>query len=145
MNISVAGGRVIPGDWDAVRDMPESSLPPLTPEQRVVAQKMNMADVDYARSAFAMERTQEKLLAKTEAFARLFEQRVRERNAAAKIEDIALRTIEHKFEVELVLNGRVIPLRIDEDLVDDLLESATLDADQRLGRIIERMIPGRAV
>jgi hypothetical protein len=144
MNVSVSGGRVIPADWDAVRELPESGLPPLTPEQRMVAQKMRIAEIDYARSAFAMQRTQDKLLAKTEAFARLLERRVREQDAAARIESVALQTTEHKFEVELLLNGRVIPLRIDEDLADDLLESGTTDADQRLERIINRMIPRRA-
>jgi hypothetical protein len=143
MNISVAGIRVSATDWDAVRDMPESSLPPLSPEQRVVAQKMKIAEVDYARSAFAGERTQEKLLAKTEAFARLLERKVRERDAATKVESVTMQTIEHKFDIELVRDGRTIPVRIDENLVDDLLESGTVDADQRLGRIIERMIPGR--
>lgn len=144
MNVSVSGGRVIPADWDFVRELPVSSIPPLTPEQKAVAQQLKIAEIDYARSAFALQRTQDRLLVKTEAFVMLLEKRIREHEPAVRIESVSLQTTEHKFEVEFLLNGRLIPWRIDEDLVDELLESGTEEADRRLERVIDRMMSGRA-
>jgi len=140
MEIAVDGWRASVADWSAVRNVPVAELPALSAEQREVAKKLGVAEQDYARSALAGERTREALLGKTERFARLLEQRVRVLDPNAKVARVMLRTFEHRFDVEIESDGRTIPLRIEESLVDDFYDSGSLDADERLGRILDRAV-----
>ena len=140
MEIAVDGWRASAVEWNAVRSVPASELPPLSPEQREVAKKLGVAEQDYARSALAGERTREALLRKTERFARLLEHRIDALGLHAKITRVMLRTTEHRFDVEIEVNGRSVPLRIEETLVDDYFDGGSIDAEERLGRILDRAV-----
>jgi hypothetical protein len=142
MEIAVDGWRASPEDWDAVRNVPADQLPPLTEQQREVARKLGVPEQDYARSALAGERTQEALLHKTERLARLLAERMQAAGLPGAIERAMLRTFDHRFDVELRVNDRRLPLRIDEDLVDDYFDGGSLEAEERLGRILERALIG---
>jgi|SRR5712692_914463 len=143
MEIAVEGIRVSPRHWQNVRKLPKAALPRLTDAQKTVAQKMGISEEDYARSAMAGEETQQNLLAKTEKFARLLEERIKAHDARAKVSRVALITIEHRFEVVAVVNGAKLSLRIDESLVDDLFESGSAEAEKSLDRVIEMGIGQR--
>jgi hypothetical protein len=142
MEITVDGWRASPEDWDAVRSVPVDQLPPLTEQQREVARKLGVPEPDYARSALAGERTQEALLHKTERLARLLADRMQAAGLPGEIARAVLRTFDHRFDVELKVNDRRLPLRIDEDLVDDYFDGGSLEAEERLGRILERALIG---
>ncbi|MFL6387702.1 MAG: hypothetical protein ACJ71U_09460 [Terriglobales bacterium] len=101
---------------------------------------MGVPEEDYARSALAGERTQNALLAKTETFARLLEKKIRDLGFKASIQNIVLRTLEHAFEVVLNTNGRYLPLRIKEDVVDDLFEAGSSEAEEKLSRILNATV-----
>jgi len=49
---------------------------------------------------------------------------------------------DHRFDIELRVNDRRLPLRIDEDLVDDYFDGGSVEAEERLGRILERALMG---
>jgi hypothetical protein len=140
MQISVEGWRASPGDWEAVRGIPKDQLPALTDQQRQVARKMGVPEEEYARSALAGERTQTALLAKTETFARLLEKKIRELGFKASIHNIVLRTLEHTFEVMLDTNGNRLPLRVKEDVIDDLFEAGSSEAEEKLSRILNATV-----
>jgi hypothetical protein len=140
MQISVEGWRASPGEWEAVRSIPRDQLPALTEQQREVARKMGVPEEDYARSALAGERTQNALLAKTEMFARLLEKKIRDLGFKASVQNIVLRTLEHAFEVVLNTNGSYLPLRIKEDVVDDLFEAGSSEAEEKLSRILNATV-----
>jgi hypothetical protein len=138
MQVSVQGWKASPSDWEAVRKIPKDQLPPLTEEQKHVAHKLGVSEEDYARSALAGKRTQDTLLAKTEMFARLLEKKVRDLGFNATVESVALSIIDDRFEVLLQVNGsQRLPLRINEELVDDIFESGSAQANERLGRILD--------
>jgi hypothetical protein len=143
MKVSVVGYRASTADWERVRNLPREQLPPLTPEQKVVADNLKIPEEDYARSALAGQQTQDKLLAKTERFARLLQQKVKQRNPHAVVEHVALITWDHKLEVEIAIDGAPVPLGIDEDIVDDLLEGGSAEADRKLTRIVELAVGQR--
>ena len=82
------------------------------------------------------EHAQSELLVKTEMFARLLEKKLRDLGSKAKIENVVLRVLDEKFEVQIQINGRVIPLKVREDLIDDLFEAGSADAEERLMRIV---------
>jgi hypothetical protein len=141
MEISVEGWRSGTADWSDVQRLPKEQLPALTTEQKEVARNLGISEEDYARSAEAGQRTQRELLDKTAKFARLLEQRVKERASQAAIEKVTLKTWEHRLDVRILLDGGRFDIRIDEDLVDDLMESGSLDAGERLSRILGAALP----
>jgi hypothetical protein len=138
MEIIVDGWRSSAGDRDAMRNVPMEQLPALSEGQRQVARKLGIPEHDYARSVLVGERNQEGLLAKTERLARFLEQRLAKAGLDAQIERVVLRTVQGRFEVELRINGKDVPLRIDEALVNDYFDGGSLDAEERLGRILDR-------
>ncbi len=144
MEIAVDGWRASAGDWEAVRQIPRDQLPPLTAEQREVARKLGVPEDEYARSALAGERGREVLLHKAERLARVIEEQAKTAGTDASVERIILRTVESRFDVDLRLNGRSIPLRIAEDLVDDYFDSGSTDAEQRLGRVVKNALQALA-
>jgi len=133
--ISVEGLRTDPEEWKAAQALQPDQLPALTPEQREVATQLKIAEEQYARSILAGQRTTEKLLKKTEWFARFFEELIHHRGSSAKIERVTLDTWAASFEVKI--HGREYPLRIDEGLVDDLFEKGSAVAEQGLSRIAD--------
>jgi hypothetical protein len=142
MEIAVDGWRSGVADWDAVRNLPAEQLPQLSDEQRAVARKLGISEQDYARSVVAGERSRESLLVKTERLARLLEQRIAALGIGGRVNRVTLRTFEDRFDIEVQVNGRVLPLRIDEAIVDDYFDSGSADAEQRLGHILDRAFVG---
>ena len=142
MEIAVDGWRSGTADRDAVRNLSAEQLPRLSEEQRAVAKKLGIPEQDYARSVVAGERSREALLAKTERLARLLEQRIAALGIDGRINRVTLRTIQGRFDVEVQVNGRVLPLRIEETLVDDYFDNGSADSEQRLAHILDRAFVG---
>jgi hypothetical protein len=140
MQISVQGWKASAGDWEAVRNIPKDQLPPLTNEQKEVARKLGVSEEDYSRSALAGERTQDALLAKTEMFARLLDRKIHDLGLNAKVENVVLRIIEDRFDVVFDVNGKKLPVRIQESIIDELLEAGSAEADEKLKRILDSTI-----
>jgi hypothetical protein len=136
MQIAVDGTRGSASAQDAVRRIPKEELPPLTEAQKKVARQLGASEERYARMLLEGERAHDELLVKTELFAKLVEKKLREIDSTAKIQNVLLRTLDGKFEVELDVNGRIVPLRIREDLIDDLFEAGSPDTEERLARIL---------
>jgi hypothetical protein len=144
MEIAVDGWRPSAVDWDAVRSVPTEQLPQLTSEQREVARKLGFPEVEYARNTLAGERSQDRLLAKTERLGNLLSRSLAERASAlgvdTRVSRITLRTIQDRFDVEVQVNGRVLPLRIEESMVDEYFEAGSSEAEQRLTRVLDRAL-----
>ena len=139
MQVSVDGWRSSASNWQAVRDIPGDQLRPLTPEQAAVAAKLRISAEDYARSALAGERTAEALLEKTERFAKLMEQRLASRHAGVQVDSVTLETWEHKFRV-LIRGKMETVFRVNEDVVDDLFEGGSKEADEKISRILDLVL-----
>jgi hypothetical protein len=140
MEIAVDGWRSGAADWDAVRNLSAEQLPRLSEEQRV--RKLGIPEEGYPRSVVAGERSREALLVKTERLARLLEQRIAALGIDGRINRVTLRTIQDRFDVEVQVNGRILPLRIDEAVVDDYFDSGSADSEQRLAHILDRAFVG---
>jgi len=90
----------------------------------------------------AGERTTEALLGKTQRFAGLLEQRLASRVAGVQIDSVALETWEHKFRV--VIRGKLNTVfHVNEDIVDDLFEGGSKEADERISRIVDLVVGER--
>ena len=140
MQIAVDGSRGSASAQDAVRRIPREQLPPLSDAQKRVAHQMGASEEAYARMILAGERAQDELLAKTEMFARLLEKKLHDIGSKAKIDNVVLRATSGTFDVEINLSGTIIPLRIREQLIDDLFEAGSPDAEERLVRILNSTV-----
>jgi hypothetical protein len=142
MKIAVQGWRASSSEWDAVRGIPPADLPALTDEQREVARKLGVAEEDYARSVLAGQRTQEFLLQKAEALAKFLENRIANEGRHVRVDRVVLDVVEHRFIVELDVNGKSRILRIGENIVDDYFDSGSMDAEASLARVLDRAFLG---
>jgi len=144
MEIAVDGWRPGAAEWDAVRNLPVEQVPALSNEQREVAKKLGIAELDYARSAEAGRRSQGLLLVRTEQLARLLVRLLEERTAVfgmdGRINRVTLRTVQDRFDVEMQINGRTVPLRIEESIVDEYFDAGSIDAEHKLARILDRAV-----
>ncbi len=136
MQIAVDGTRGSASAQEAVRQIPKENLPALTEAQKTVARQLGASEEGYARMILEGQRAKSELLVKVEMVARLLNQKIRELGSEATIEKVVLRARQGKFEVEAKVNGRTLPLRIREDLIDDLFEAGSPEADDRLTRIL---------
>jgi hypothetical protein len=136
MNISVQGSRTSVTEWEEVRGLPERDLPPLSVEQRAVARKLGIPELDYARSFLAGERTLEKMVAKTERFARYLSERLRKIAPSVNAESVLLNTWDGRFEIHLNFGGRSVPVSIAEGLVDDFFDSGSAEMERRLDHVL---------
>jgi hypothetical protein len=139
MEIAVDGWRPDATDWDVVRNLPPEKIP-VTEQQREVAKSLGLPEVDYAKGALAGERSQERLLAKTERLAHLLTRMLGGMGSPAGVEKITLRIYAEKFDVLLRLGDHATPVRISESLVDDLFESGSEQAEKRLARILDTAV-----
>ncbi len=142
MEIAVDGWRAGAAERELARSLPPDQLPRLTDQQRSVAKKLGIPEEEYARSVVAGERNRDALLIKTERLARLIEQRIEGLGIGAHVNRVTLRTVQDRFDVEMQINGRVLPLRIEESVVDDYFENGSKEAEERLGHIFDRALVG---
>jgi hypothetical protein len=142
MQISVEGRRSSIGDWQAVSVIPADQLRPLTPGQAAVAAEMKISAEDYARSILEAERATEALLEKTQRFAKFLNERLASRAAGTQIDSVTLETWASKFRV--AIRGKMNTVfRINEDLVDDLFEGGSKEADERISRVLDLVVGER--
>lgn len=140
VKISVDGMRASGSERSYVQLIPREELPPLSGPQRAVAKSLGASEEAYARMLLAEQRTARLLLARIEMFARLLVKKLQDLGSKATLESVVLRTLENKFDIEIKLHGNVIPLRINKDLVDELFESGSAEAEQRLSRILNTTV-----
>jgi hypothetical protein len=142
MEIAVDGWRAGAAEREVARSLTPEQLPRLTDQQRTVAKKLGIPEDDYARSVVAGERNRDALLVKTERLARLLEQRIQSSGIGVRINRVTLRTVQDRFDVELQINGRALPLRIDEAVVDEYFDNGSNEAEEKLGHIVDRALAG---
>jgi hypothetical protein len=144
MEIIVEGWRAGGEERREAASAPLWQLPILTEEQKAVARKMGISEVDYARSAYAGRRNQARLIEKSRRFATILEERLRSRAPEARIERIRLLTIEHEYKIEIVIEAKRVLFRVAEDMVDDFMEKGFADVGQKIEQNLETVLAVQA-
>ncbi len=146
VKIAVEGMRIGSTNWDAAHELSPQDLPPLNDAQREAARKMRMSEEDYARGFLAGEWSRSALLAKTERLARLLADFLKQLASGSALHRVVLSTTDRRFDVEIIHNGHSIPVKIREDVVDDLFEGGSSEAEKKILKILETAIKyqGRA-
>ncbi len=144
MEITIEGWRAGGEERKEAASVPVWQLPPLTDEQKSVAKKMGISEEDYARSAYAGRRNQERLIEKTRRFAAILEAKLGSKVQGARIDRIRLLTIEHEYRIELSVEGKKVLFRVAEDMVDDFMEKGFADVGQRIEQNLETVLAVQA-
>jgi hypothetical protein len=144
MEIIIEGWRAGGQERKEAASVPASELPLLTSDQKLVARKMGISEEDYARSAYAGKRNQERLIEKTRRFAEILEEGLRTLSEGARIDRVRLVTIEHEYRIELSINGKSIPFRVPEEMVDDFIEGGSANVGKQIMNRLETVLTGRA-
>lgn len=146
MKLSVDGVRISALEWEGAREVPVEELPPLTVSERETAKKMNVPETEYSRNLLAAERSRSLLLDKTERLARFLREQLAHLAPDVRVRQVALSTVEQRFDVDLVEGNAHIPTRIREEVVDDFFEGGSLEAESKIIRVLETAIKyGRQV
>ena len=99
-----------------------------------------MSDEDYARSAYAGRRNQERLIEKTRRFATMLEAKLELKAPGARIDRIRLLVIEHEYRIEIYVEGRKVLFRVAEDMVDDFMEKGFAEVGQKIEQNLETVL-----
>lgn len=144
MDIVVRGTRSSPSDWDAVQNLRADQLPALTTEQRATAAQLHISEEDYARSAFAGRMSQDQLLVKSRQLAQFLTEMLASKGIRAALQRVELDVWEQRFEIVFQVNGKGLPVRIQEDMVDRIFEGGSVEAERGISRILDRVFQGEA-
>jgi hypothetical protein len=144
VEIIIEGWRAGGQERKEAAGVPATQLPELTVEQKSVAKKMGISEEDYARSAYAGKRNQDRLIEKTRRFAGILGERLQTLSEGARIDRIRLVTIEHEYSIELSVNDRRIFFRVPEEMVDDFIEGGSADVGRQIMNRLETVLTGRA-
>ena len=141
MEVIVEGSRSSSQNWLRAQTMPPEELPLLSPEQKELAGRQGISEETFARSAKARELSLPELVSKSETVGRLIETLVREKFSSVCVKEIVLITFHGIFEVGLEIDGAPVYLKVNEDLVDSLLQSGSEESEKRIRRVVDLHMP----
>ena len=142
MEIVIEGWRAGGEERKEAARVPVNELPPLSDEQKLVAKKMGISGEDYARSAYAGKRNQERLIEKTRRFAELLQSKLQARSGV-ELRRIRLDVLNHRYDVVAARGGREVPFRVSEEMIDDLFQSGSESLERDLNRVLDYALPAR--
>ena len=98
---------------------------------------MKISDEKYARDLLAQKWGQDVLVAKAERLLGLLREQLKRLAPTATVRRVELSTLRDTFDIEVVTGRGPIPLRIREEVVDDLFERGSSEAEARIAKILE--------
>jgi hypothetical protein len=144
MEIVIDGWRAGGEERKEARSVPASQLPPLSEEQKKVAKKMGIPEEEYARSAYAGRRNQDRLIEKTKKFAGFLQRKLEERKDV-EVKGIRLDVLSHRYEVLVSAGEKASSFFVNEELIDDLFQSGSESLERNLERILDYALPAHAL
>lgn len=145
MDIFVRGARSSARDWSTAQNVSPNDLPQLDEKQKAEARRGNISEEVYARTIFAEELTQQKLLQKMLKFGRWLNAKVEERNPSVQVVRVDLDTLSGRIGITLSESGEMFDFEIDEDLVERLLTTGSSEAESSIFRLLDVYVPRQQV
>jgi hypothetical protein len=145
MEVFVRGLRSSAQDWARAQQIPANELPPLNEEQKAAAQREKVSEENYARSAYAGQLGQQKLLQRTLHFGRWLNARVEERNSACHVESITLDTWEGRYQISVLGGAGLVDFERDEELVERFLTTGSDELEKAIFRLLDVYLPQKQV
>lgn len=136
MEIQVDGNRSTSDSWLEANRIPLQSLPVLTPDEQTVANKLAIPYEAFSRSKVAAEITRQQLQNRASRLGLLVETWLQKQKVNANVTAVWLKTFEGKFRIDVQMGNIVENVFITEELVDDLFDSGSREAEQRMDRLL---------
>jgi hypothetical protein len=136
MEIRVDGYRSTNENWLTAHRIPSSELPPITPEEEQVAEKLRISPEEYLRSRYAGDLSRGDLEKRAEVVGNLVAQWLSRHGLSGTVVSVWLKTYEGKFRLEIAGPEGIQMLFLKEDLIDDLLDSGSREAQESLDRLL---------
>jgi hypothetical protein len=136
MEIRVDGYRSTNEDWLTAHRIPSSELPPITPEEKQVAEKLGISPEEYLRSRYAGDLSRAELEKRATVVGNLLDLWLSSRGLSGTVLSVWLKTFEGKFRVEIAGPEGVQLVFLKEELIDDLLDSGSREAQESLDRLM---------
>ncbi len=137
MDIRVDGYRSSDENWLYAHRLPPQELPALTPEEREVAVNLGLRAEDYARSRLAGDKTRAKLGERAERVGLIIDSWMKKHGLPGEVTAVWLKTFQGKFRIEIATEARTMHLFIEEQIMDDLLDAGSRQAQDLLDRLLE--------
>jgi hypothetical protein len=136
MDIRVDGYRSTNEDWLTAHRIPFDELPPITDEEKQVAKKLGISAEEYLRSRYAGDLSRKELERRAEVVGALLERWLIQRGLSGTVVGVWLKTLEGRFRVEIERPDGIQIVFLKEDLINDLLDSGSREAQEGLDRLL---------
>ncbi len=136
MEIRVDGNRSTSESWMDARRVSLQDLPPISEEEQRVAEKLAISFDEYRRSKYAAELTKKGLQIRASKVGHLVEGWLRGHGFKAETTSVWLKTFDGKYRIDVVVQGDLQSVFVDEGLIDEMLDSGAREAEQRFDRIM---------
>jgi hypothetical protein len=141
MDVYIEGNRSSAESWMLAQNASKDLLPPLSDAQKAVADKLHIDHDAYARNVYAADLGRKELRAKAERAARVIERMAQIKVPGVVVGTVWLKTFAGKFRFELDLDRKHATILMNEDVIDELLESGSRMAEEQIARIVEYNLP----
>jgi len=125
--------------------MPFSEIPPLDSKQKAEALRGNVSEEAYARNAYAEDLTRQSLLQKMLRFGRWLNGKVVEQNSDCHVDAVDLDTWGGRLQIRVIADRETVDFEIDEDLVDRLMTTGSVELEKSISRLLEINLPPQRV
>jgi hypothetical protein len=141
MEIRVDGNRSSAENWTRAQTASVQELPSLSQAQKSVAAKLGLKDEDYARSVLAGDLERKDLEKRAEQAAQVIERLTPRNIAGLRVNSVWLKTFDGKSRFDVDFNESHTLVFVAEDLINELLETGSKLAEERIARIIDLSLP----
>lgn len=141
MQVLVDGNRSSADAWLQAHLAPLTSLPELSSEETAFVESLKLSAEERRRSKYAVDLTRPQLEERALLVGRLVNDWFRNNRCAYNVTAVEWRTLEGKFHLRVEVEGRERQLNIREELIDELLENGSEDAERRLSRLLLANVP----
>jgi hypothetical protein len=136
MEVRVDGNRSSSESWLESHRIPVQELPGISEEEQRVAEKLAISAEDYRRSKYAAELTKKQLDLRAVKVGQLVESWLRNHHVKAAIKAVWLKTFEGKYRIDVDVDGVVQLVVITEDLMDEILDTGSQEAQRSFDRAL---------
>jgi len=141
MDIRIDGNRSTAENWMLAQNASKELLPALSEAQKTVADELRTSHEAYARSVYAVDLSRNDLVAKAERAGRAIERIAQRKVPGIAVDSVWLKTFAGKFRFDLNLDRNHTAMWVNEDVIDELLESGSRTAEEQLARVVEYSLP----
>lgn len=131
--VVISGVHVDPEAWKKAAGIP---LPPLSREQSEVAQKLGVAQDDYARGVVASQLGEEYQRGRGMTLGQKVQEILTSVGGGYKLSAVVRQGTEFRWLARIESKGRAVAVALPLDLVDDVIDSGSKQDTERLRNLV---------